>query len=57
MDRISNSGEAVRLSGAFHIGAPVVPSHVDELVRESVESTLNRLLNAEDERLDTRADS
>lgn len=70
MDKISNSGETEKLGGAFQVDSGLVERHLDELVRESVESTLNNLLNAEAdelcgarryertvERLDTRAGS
>lgn len=70
MDKISKSGETEKLGGAFRVDSGLVERHLDELVRDSVESTLNSLLNAEAdelcgarryersvERVDTRAGS
>jgi transposase-like protein len=50
---IEAAGQAVggRLTGAFTVDAGKVKAHVDEVVRESVEQTLNTLLDAEADRL------
>src|SRR5262245_19303097 len=70
MESVTQSGSGENLEGVIRIEEGRIRSHVDQVVRETVEETLNGLLDAEadvlcgakryersPERLDTRAGS